>query len=121
MPDAPLGRFWHSPAATLGLFAALFLGTQPLLVALAAGPVTVSQQGRNFGQSAVEIRRGETVRFLNQDEFPHQILVSGASTVLLDSDLQSPGVVLDVPFPESGLFSVQCGIHPRMRMTVRVR
>jgi plastocyanin len=113
-------RRGSSRAVTLLLFGAVFLGAQPLVAALAAGPQAVSQRGRAFSRATVEIGRGETLRFLNEDDFPHQILVSG-NTVLVDSDLQSPGEVLDVAFPDSGVFAVQCGIHPRMRMSVRVR
>jgi plastocyanin len=37
-----------------------------------------------------------------------------------DSGDQEPGSQTDVIFPVSGTFSVLCGIHPKMKLTVHV-
>lgn len=92
----------------------------PSLLAGAAGLVTVSQKGRAFAVRELRIDRGDTVRFTNDDDFPHQIHASGPG-LSLDSDLQAPGESLPVPFPAAGVFEIRCGVHPKMRLTVTVQ
>ena len=88
--------------------------------ALAAEMAEVVQKGRAFAVREVTIARGSVLRFLNEDEFPHQIYIDGPGFTF-DSDLQSPGEPIDVAFPEAGSFAVRCGVHPKMRMSVRVK
>ena len=98
--------------------AALAVFTFPF-AALAVAPVSIIQKGRSFAVQTITVTLGQVVRFENQDNFPHQINVTGPGTAF-DSDLQDAGEVVDLAFSSAGLFTVQCGIHPRMRMTVRV-
>lgn len=88
--------------------------------AATAQAVTVAQKGRAFAAREVRVERGGAVRFTNEDDFPHQIAVRGAGYEF-DSDLQTPGAVVEVTPPSAGAFEVRCGIHPRMRMTIHVR
>jgi plastocyanin len=86
--------------------------------ALAADPAhTVIQSGRAFHPAEVSINRGEALTFTNNDEFIHQIFVSG----LFDSDEKSPGENLTESFTQSGTFEVQCHIHPKMKLVVHVK
>lgn len=91
----------------------------PSMLAGAAGLVTVTQKGRAFAVRELRIARGDTVRFANDDDFPHQIHASGPG-MELDSDLQAPGESLSVPFPTAGAFEIRCGVHPKMRLTIAV-
>lgn len=91
----------------------LALAVQPLC----AADLTVSQKGRAFKPGEIEIRRGQTLTFTNEDSFIHQIYVTG----LFDTDEQGPGENLNETFPNVGTFQVRCHIHPTMRMTVKVR
>ena len=88
-------------------------------VAGAADMVDVVQKWRAFGMKEVTIARGSSLRFLNEDDFPHQVHTEGPG-MDTDSALQSPGETLVVDFPTEGTFQVTCGIHPRMHMTVIV-
>ena len=88
--------------------------------ALASQAVEVAQRGRAFAVQGVQIARGGSVRFTNDDNFPHQIYVKGQG-MNVDSPLQARGQVIDVAFPQAGTFEVRCGIHPRMQMDVRVQ
>lgn len=92
----------------------------PIMLAGAAELVTVSQKGRAFATRELRIARGDTVRFANDDDFPHQIQARGPG-LELDSDLQAPGESLAVPFPAAGAFEVRCGVHPKMRLTITVQ
>jgi plastocyanin len=86
--------------------------------ALAADPAhTVIQNGRAFHPAEVTINRGESLTFTNNDEFIHQIFVSG----LFDSDEKAPGENLTESFTQSGTFEVHCHIHPKMRLVVHVK
>ncbi len=88
--------------------------------AFAASIVTVSQRDRAFTSRSVQVARGDTVRFANDDEFTHQIYVNSPSTNF-ESNEQNPGDTVNVRFPASGTFEVHCHIHPKMLLTVFVR
>jgi len=88
-------------------------------VALAAGAVTVSQKGLAFSTANLTIEHGTVVTFSNDDTTSHNILVTG-NGVNLNSGLQTPGMPFRVPFLKPGTYSVICGIHPKMKMTVTV-
>lgn len=106
------------PARLLPSLAALALAAA--VPALAAQVVVVVQAGRAFGVGEVVVERGGTVRFTNEDDFPHQVAISGAG-LDFDSGLQGPGEVVEVTAKAAGTFQVRCGIHPRMRMLIRVQ
>ncbi len=104
-----------TPLAAFALAAGLFAAG-----AMGAGIAHVSQQNRAFSVATIQITRGDTVRFTNEDEFTHQIYVE-SPTMTFESDEQNPGEVVDVPFPTSGTFPVHCHIHPKMHLEVTVR
>ena len=86
--------------------------------AFAADPAhTVAQSGRAFHPMELTINRGEALTFTNNDEFIHQIYVTG----LFDSDERAPGQNLTESFPQSGTFEVHCHIHPKMKLVVHVK
>jgi plastocyanin len=91
----------------------------PLLLAAASGPVVVNQVGRAFSVRELHVKRGETVRFNNADEFLHQIYVR-ATTFNFASSEQEPGGYVDIRFTALGSFDVRCEIHPRMLLKVSV-
>jgi plastocyanin len=88
--------------------------------AMGAAIAHVSQQNRAFSVATLQITRGETVRFTNDDEFTHQIYVESPA-MTFESDEQNPGEVVDVPFTATGTFPVHCHIHPKMHLEVTVR
>ena len=100
------------------LLASLALVATPLVLARAGQTVIVTQEHRRFSVDTLTISRGDVVRFLNADEFLHQIYVKalGFST----SGGEEPGQHVDVAFPTSGTFEVRCEIHPKMLLTVTV-
>ena len=89
------------------------------VVALAASPTIVSQVHRAFSVREIHVRRGDSIRFNNEDEFIHHIYVN-APTFKYSSAEQSPGQSVDVAFPTEGRFDVRCEIHPKMITTVVV-
>lgn len=100
---------------------AVLIGLAPLASRGGAAPAAViSQTGRLFAPSDVEIASGSTIRFTNDDPFLHQIFVS-SPTFSFDSNEQPPGQSVEIPFPTPGEFRVLCGIHPKMSLRVLVR
>ena len=61
-------------------------------------PHTIAQQGRTFRPNEVTINHGELLTFTNNDEFIHQIYVTG----LFDSEERSPGENITESFPQCG-------------------
>ena len=78
---------------------------------------TIVQSGRTFRPGDVTINRGESLTFTNDDDFIHQVYVTG----LFDSDEKSPGENLTESFTQSGTFEVRCHIHPKMKLTVHIK
>jgi plastocyanin len=88
--------------------------------ASSAAPYPVSQKGRAFQPGELSIRRGETVQIVNDDaDLLHHAYVE-SERFTFDSGDQEPGSKTDVTFPELGTFTVLCGIHPKMKLTVHV-
>lgn len=91
------------------------------LQALAAAVVEVRQRGRTFQPGRIDVNRGDTVRFVNDDgDLIHHVQLD-ASGFAFDSGEQPSGTKTDVAFTKPGSFTVLCGIHPRMKLTVNVR
>lgn len=80
----------------------------------------VSQKGRAFRPGALTIRTGETVDIINDDgDLLHHAYVD-APDFTFDSGDQEPGGTARITFTVGGTFAVLCGIHPKMKLVVRV-
>jgi plastocyanin len=89
-------------------------------VGWAASPVQVSQRGRDFQPNQISIKRNDTVRIVNDDaDLLHHAYVSSDKFNFDSSDIE-PGGKVDIKFPVVGDFNVLCGIHPKMKLSVRV-
>src|SRR5215210_6639418 len=81
---------------------------------------TVSQQGRQFRPNALTIKPGETIEFVNDDaDLIHHVYIE-SDKFNFDSGDQGPGSRTSITFPTGGVFSVLCGIHPKMKLSVKV-
>jgi plastocyanin len=98
---------------------ALMLGSTALAVPPGGEEILVAQKNREFAVQEVVLAAGGRISFSNEDEFPHQISAKGPG-VATSSPLQRPGEVLQILLPQPGLVQVRCGIHPRMRLAIRV-
>jgi plastocyanin len=88
--------------------------------AFAGGIVNIDQKGLAFSEPTVTVNKGDILNFTNNDSTSHNILISG-NGINLNSGLQQPGVAFKAPMVKEGTYSVMCGIHPKMKMTVVVR
>ncbi|MBR1203626.1 MULTISPECIES: methylamine utilization protein [unclassified Bradyrhizobium] len=88
--------------------------------ALGAAPYVISQKDREFKPAEISIKRGEILRFINDDgELLHHAYLS-TDTFSFDSGDQQPGSKFDVTFSVPGDYTVLCGIHPKMKLAVHV-
>jgi plastocyanin len=88
--------------------------------ALGANLFSISQKDREFRPREIAIRRGETLRFINDDgELLHHAYLS-SDAFSFDSGDQKPGSQFDVVFSVAGDYTVLCGIHPKMKLAVHV-
>ena len=86
----------------------------------AGAPVTVTQKGLQFSVEDLSLDKGQIVTFVNDDRTAHNITVSGEG-MNLNGGLQQPGADFKVPFAKPGTYTVSCGIHPKMKMTITVK
>jgi plastocyanin len=106
----------------MSLRAVLLCLAATLLVSwtLAADSVTVGQQGLRFSAAELTVAKDQIVTFMNNDTTTHNITVVGEG-LNINGGLQSPGAEFRVPFVKAGTYTVSCGIHPKMKMTVTVK
>jgi plastocyanin len=88
-------------------------------VALAAER-TISQKGKVFSESALEIKKGDTLVFLNDDNVVHNVLSTTPGNVFNLGSI-APGHSTPVTFDKTGELQVLCAIHPSMKMSLKVR
>lgn len=84
-----------------------------------ADVIEVTQIHRSFQPDSVDIRVGETVRIVNNDEFIHNVYVD-SPTFQFDSEEQLQGHTQDIVFTQVGDFEVHCHIHLKMKLMVHV-
>jgi plastocyanin len=80
----------------------------------------VGQKNKEFTEKALTIKVGDSIKFLNEDDFFHNVFsLSEVKTFDLGSfpKGQSKSVIFDKP----GKIEVECAIHPNMHMTVDVQ
>lgn len=79
--------------------------------------LVVNQNKLQFSVAELPIKVGDRVRFTNSGRTTLNLLITftGTST---NSGLQEPGRPFEAPFSREGVYQVECGILPKMRMKV---
>jgi plastocyanin len=88
--------------------------------AQAAQAYRVSQKSRAFNFKRIAVERGDTVQFVNDDEFIHQIFIESPA-FNVDTAESPPGQTINVRFTAPGMYEVHCHIHPKMLLAVTVK
>lgn len=102
------------------VLAGLFAAVGGVAFAIDSPVHVVSQKGRAFNPGELDINKGETVQIFNDDgDLLHHAYVE-SDQFNFDSGDQEPGSRTNVRFPVAGTFTVLCGIHPKMKLEVRV-
>ena len=111
---------WQTLIPAALALAAGALSGMVLTETLQASGTAVSQKGRMFHPGNLVVGRGDTVTFVNDDsDLLHHVFVESDS-FSFDSGDQEPGSRTPITFTERGSFQVLCGIHPKMKLAVRV-
>lgn len=82
--------------------------------------VQIVQRDRSFSPAEVTIHVGDTVRFLNEDSFAHNML-SETPGFEFDLQLQKPGEIKEITFDHPGVVMVGCDIHTKMHLMITVK
>src|SRR5262245_23322608 len=77
----------------------------------------VTQKNKQFSQSTVKAKVGDTVDFRNDDPFVHNIF-SLSDSQSFDLGTYPQGQSKKVTFSKPGKIEIECSIHPGMKMVV---
>lgn len=84
-----------------------------------AAEQVVAQKGKAFSVKKLKVKVGDSVRFVNEDPFSHNVFsLSAAKSFDLGSYPQ--GGAKSVTFDKTGTIEVECAIHPDMTLTIEV-
>lgn len=98
---------------------ALALASALVTVSATAAEKVVSQKGKAFSVNKLKVKVGDSVKFVNEDPFSHNIFsLSDAQSFDLGS--YPKGGFKSVKFDKAGTIDVECAIHPDMTLTVEV-
>jgi plastocyanin len=101
----------------------LALATLALALAAAqahAAEHVVSQKGKSFSVKKLVVEQGDSVRFVNDDPFAHNVF-SLSDTKSFDLGSYGQGLFKSVLMDKSGIVDVECAVHPDMKMTIEVK
>lgn len=79
----------------------------------------VSQKGKAFSAKKLKVKVGDSVKFVNEDPFSHNVF-SLSATKGFDLGSYPQGGAKSVTFDKAGTVDVECAIHPDMTMSVEV-
>lgn len=85
----------------------------------AAAEHVVAQKGKAFSVKKLKVKVGESVKFVNEDPFSHNVF-SLAATKSFDLGSYPQGGAKSVTFDKSGTVEVECAIHPEMTLLIEV-
>ncbi|MCJ2054197.1 hypothetical protein [Methylobacterium sp. J-070] len=90
------------------------------LATLASTTRIVLQKGRQYLPTDLYLHRGDTITVRNGDEslIHHAFIESDRFS--FDAGDQEPGTEMRLTLAEPGDFTIQCGIHPKMKLTIHV-
>jgi len=87
-------------------------------VALASTNHTIGQAGKKFSEDVLTVAVGDTVVFKNDDTVKHNIIIV---KMRFNSGMQDPGKDAELTFDKAGSFKVRCGMHPKMKLTIKAQ
>ncbi|HUG37247.1 MAG TPA: cytochrome P460 family protein [Candidatus Limnocylindrales bacterium] len=88
------------------------------LAPVAPGAIPVGISAFTFGPGGITIAPGKTVTWTNSDDSPHQVTVAGTK---LRTEFLLKGQSASLTFPNEGVFSYNCALHPNMKGSVEVK
>jgi plastocyanin len=84
----------------------------------AAGPSEVAIAGFQFGPATLKVTAGQKVSWINNDDTPHQVTLTGPDG--RRSEVMLKGQSASMQFDAAGNIAYVCGLHPTMKGTIEV-
>jgi plastocyanin len=105
---------------TAAFLATVTLGLGGVDRAVSAAPAihTVIVEATRFEPDILTVRRGDVVRWINKDPFPHTVTALGSG---FDSKIIAPNKSWRYTPRKKGVFAYFCTLHPTMKATLRVQ
>lgn len=103
------------------LLAAAWLALSPAQARFSNVIRIVLQKGRHYDPTDVFLRRGDTIILVNGDETAVHHAFIEADRFAFDAGDQEPGKQSILILKDPGDFVIQCGIHPKMKLTLHVQ
>lgn len=97
--------------------AVVYLEHGTLALALVADTVVLDQRGLRFLPGTLAVTRGTTVAFLNNDDIQHNVFSPGeviGTGDPFDLGTYSRGEMRFHTFPDLGVHTILCNVHPEM-------
>ena len=97
-----------------------------LAVVLAAGSAAaaeehvVAQKNKAFSVKKLSIKVGDSVKFVNEDSFAHNVF-SLSAPKSFDLGSFGTGGTKTITFDKPGKVEVECAVHPDMRLDIEVK
>jgi plastocyanin len=102
-----------------GAIGACGLAAVMVMAPAAGAELVVTQKGKAFSTKKLKVKVGDSVKFVNDDPFSHNIFsLSAAKGFDLGSYPQ--GVAKSVTFDKAGTVEIECAIHPDMTLVIEV-
>lgn len=103
------------------MIAAAWLALGPAQANLANVVRIVLQKGKHYDPNDLFLQRGDTITLVNGDESAVHHAFIEADRFAFDAGDQEPGKQTTLILWEDGDFIIQCGIHPKMKLTLHVQ
>lgn len=81
----------------------------------------VLQKSRHYDPADLFLRRGDIITLVNGDDTVVHHAFIEADRFAFDAGDQEPGKQATLTLKETGDFIIQCGIHPKMKLTLHVQ
>jgi plastocyanin len=80
----------------------------------------VSQKGKNFSIKRLAVQQGDSVKFVNDDPFAHNVF-SLSDIKSFDLGSYGQGLAKSVMMDKPGTVEVECAVHPDMKLVIEVK
>ena len=98
----------------------ILLASLLVTTALFSAEHIIDQKGKTFIPHELSVAVGDTIKFTNSDPFAHNAYTDDEANEF-DIGMQSPGTTASVTVKASGVFSIECAIHPNMLLEVTAK
>ncbi|HYX31978.1 MAG TPA: plastocyanin/azurin family copper-binding protein [Oligoflexus sp.] len=101
-----------------GIIWALIVGFTPFT--LLGKDHIVTQKGKQFSQTDLQIAPGDTIVFKNDDDTIHNVFTA-SEAIKFNLGVQKAGTELRREFATAGEAEIRCAIHPKMKLKIVVK